>query len=133
MSVIDHVLLMCSKVDREIVKTLALEAEDIYDDLPPPRPLGFGIVDDAVAGGDKVFCKLVALACVNGLHDDDVRRRFERAPWREPESVILLIQKEEEIRPSVWGFEGAFSFGSLSSPFNTKPLKLVQLAAAVPS
>lgn len=59
---------------------------------------------------------------------ESIAQRIEALSWRFPESVILLIEEENDVRPAVWGFAGARCFGSVN-----EPRKFVCLVPAVPS
>ena len=59
---------------------------------------------------------------------EEIAAAIEAAPWRVTSAVLLLIMEENDVRPAVWGFAGAHSFGDVE-----KPRRFVCLVPAVPS
>ena len=125
MSQVTSLVLVCDLSDESAVHDLA-----ISDDTGEQR---FVPVSEAANEGARGPCRKmlqfhVAATAVNYLRVDDLTARIERAPWRRPESVMLLVQEENEVRPAAWGFAGAAHFGQVD-----EPQRFVDLLAAVPS
>lgn len=47
-----------------------------------------------LAGGNKVFCQDVFLACINGLDVESLISAFRNIKWQSPENVVLQIHLE---------------------------------------
>lgn len=126
MSVVTSLVLLYCSADDTIVDTLQLDPEHTEDqrfiDVPEAA-------NEAVVGPSRKMLQLrLAATAVNYFDVKQLAARITDLPWKEPESVMLLALGESELRPAVWGFEGARYFRSV-----TDPKRFVQLLAAVPS
>ena len=126
MSVVTSLVLVFSARDRDVVGDLVLGAcTEVQRFVDVTEAANGG----AVGPSRKMLQLRVAATAVNYLVSvADLASRVEAAPWRAPESVLLLVQGESEVRPAVWGFAGALYFGTID-----EPRRFVRLVSAVRS
>ncbi len=122
-AVCDIVLFFDYPRDHKVVDDLRLSPHS--EDENTAR---FARIDTRAAGGDKVFTKGMALAAVNYADLEFILAEVEKAPWKAPEEVLLLVEPDQHVRSAVYGFAGARYFGCVD-----EPRKIIELVAAVPS
>lgn len=114
MSVVTSLVLIYDISDREVVSNLELGE---YTGLQHLVSVTEAANAGAVGPSRAALAIGLAATAVKYLGDpEDLAGRIERAPWRRPECVLLLVRQQEEVRPSVWGFTGALYFGTVEVP-----------------
>lgn len=131
MSVVTSLVLVYRAVDDTVVDALQLDPEHTenqrFIDVTEAA-------NEAVVGPSRKMLQLrLAATAVSYFNVEQLVARIEKLPWKEPESVMLLVLGEDELRPAVWGFADARSFRSLAAPYYNKPLRFVRLVERVPS
>ena len=126
MSVVTSLVLVYHSLDERIVDNLVLDPEHTEDqrfiDVTETA-------NEAAYGPSRKMLQLrLAATAVNYFNVEQLTERIATLPWKEPESVMLLVQKEDEVRPAVWGFKGVRCYQSIE-----EPRQFVELLPAVPS
>lgn len=125
MSVVTNLVLVYNIVDRMVVSGLLLDEdteEQRFVDVTE------SVNKEACGPRRKMMTLRLSATAVNYFSVEQLAERIERLLWEAPESVLLLVQGENDVRPAVWGFDGAHHFRCVD-----KPLKFVCLLEAVPS
>lgn len=125
MSVITSLVLVYHAVDRLVVSGLLLDEdteEQRFVDVTE------AVNEEACGPRRKMMTVRLSATAVNYFSVQQLTKRIERSLWESPESVILLVNGQDDVRPSVWGFAGAHCFRCVD-----EPLRFVCLLEAVPS
>lgn len=93
------------------VVTSAILITGLYDRGEPPKELPPGIREfgfewvNSAAGGAKAMQFDAYAVAKNYVTPDEFIRLVEGITWEDPESVMLILQAEDDARPAVWTFD----------------------------